>query len=58
MCRVLQQEGVEDRGQGEDRSVLLALSFASQAHSSQEIVPEERGEALTNDKQGRGVLGS
>ena len=49
VCRVLQQEGVEDRGQGEDRSVLLALSLTNRAHSSREIVPEEGGKALTND---------
>ena len=41
VCRVLQQEGVEDRGQGEDRGVLLALSLTNRAHSSREIVPDE-----------------
>ena len=48
---------LRNRGQGEDRGVLFALSLTNQAHSSREIVPEERGEALTNDEQGRGVLG-
>ena len=33
------------------------LELRESSTSGPEIVPEERGEALTNDEQGRGILG-
>ena len=32
------------------------MSMANRAHPAQEVVPEERREALTKDEQGRGIL--
>ena len=32
------------------------MSMASRAHPAREVVPEERREALTKDKQGKGIL--